>query len=100
MSDKIPTPTVGEILREDFLKPLDLSAYKLAKDINVPTSRILNILSNKRRVTPDTSIRLGIFFNVSDDYFLSLQGQIDIRNLKAENAKDFDNVKNFTLQVN
>lgn len=64
--NEIPTPTISEILREEFMEPLNLSAYKLAQLINVPTSRIQDILHNRRKITVDTSVRLGILFGVSD----------------------------------
>ena len=72
MTDHIPTPTMGEILSEEFLIPMDLTAYKLAQGIHVPTSRIQDILHGRRKITADTSLRLAKFFGVSDRYFLDL----------------------------
>ena len=80
----IPTPTIGEILYEEFMAPLGISAYRLAQDIHVPTSRIQDILHNRRKITADTSLRLAKYFGVSDKYFLDMQDDIDIRNLKME----------------
>lgn len=60
--NKIPLPTIGEILREEFLEPLNLSAYAVAKGIDVPTSRIQDLLHDRRKITVDTSVRLGRFF--------------------------------------
>ena len=57
--------TPGEILREDFLKPMGLSQYRLAKDIGVPARRINEIVKGKRTITADTALRLGRFFNMS-----------------------------------
>jgi len=82
MERMIPTPTIGEILQEEFLDPMGISAYKLAQDIHVPTSRIQDILHDRRKVTVDTSLRLARYFGVSDRYFLDMQNDIDIRNLK------------------
>lgn len=62
MSDYIETPTISEILNEEFLIPLGISAYKLAQEINVPTSRIQVIIHNRRKITVDTSLRLAKFF--------------------------------------
>lgn len=76
--------TIGEILKEKFLTSMGLSAYKVVKAINVPVSRIQDILHDRRRITVDTSLRLAKFFGVSDNYFISLQDDIDIRNLKVE----------------
>ena len=92
MADFIPTPTMSEILREEFMEPMNLSAYKLAKEIHVPVSRIQAILNSGRRITADTSLRLAKFFGVSDRYFLDLQNDIDIRELKASMAKEIDTI--------
>ncbi|OYS59256.1 HigA family addiction module antitoxin [Limosilactobacillus reuteri] len=89
----IPTPTIGEILREEFMEPFNLSAYRVAKEIGVPTSRIQDILHNRRQITVDTSIRLGRLFGISDRYFLNLQNDIDIRNAETENSSDFNQIK-------
>ena len=74
---------------------MDLSAYKVAQAINVPVSRIQDILHDRRRISVDTSLRLAKFFGVSDDYFISLQDDIDIRNLKIEIAAELDKIKTF-----
>ncbi len=93
MSKRIDTPTIGEILNEEFFILMGLSAYKVAQAINVPVSRIQDILHDRRRITVDTSLRLAKFFGVSDDYFISLQDDIDIRNLKIEIAEELDRIK-------
>ena len=81
--NKIETPKMSEILSEEFMKPFGVSAYRLAKDIDVPVSRIQDILHDRRGVTADTSVRLGLYFGVSDRYFLNLQSDIDIREAKS-----------------
>ena len=93
MADFIPTPTIGEILQEEFLEPMNLSAYKLAQEIHVPVSRIQDILHNRRKITADTSLRLAKFFGVSDKYFLDIQNDIEIRNLKISMAKDIADIQ-------
>ena len=95
MSDFIETPTIGEILSEEFLIPLGISAYKLAQEINVPTSRIQDILHNRRKITVDTSLRLAKFFGLSDGYFMALQDDIDIRNAKIELAPQLEEIKTY-----
>ena len=80
--DRIRVPKMSEFLGEDFMKPLHISAYRLAKAINVPVSRIQDILHDRRKITADTSIRLGIFFGVSENFFLNLQNDIDMREAK------------------
>ena len=77
---KIPTPTMGQFLLEEYMIPLHLSEYKLARAIDVPVSRIQDLLHDRRKITAETSIRLGKYFGLSDNYFLNLQNDIDIRN--------------------
>ena len=93
MENIIETPKVSEILLEEFMQPLGISAYKLAKDINVPTSRIQDILKDKRKITVDTSLRLARYFNVSDKYFLNLQNDMDIRNALVSMNNELENIK-------
>lgn len=88
MRTSIKTPSVGEILKEEFMSPLNISAYKLAKDIHVPVSRVQDILHDRRKVTVDTSLRLAKYFGVSDSYFLNIQNDIDLRNAKEILAED------------
>ena len=88
----ITTPTVSEILREEFMEPLGISAYRLAQAINVPMSRVQDILHDRRKITADTSLRLAKFFGVSDRYFLDLQNDIDIRNLKIQLANEISKI--------
>ena len=88
----ITTPTVSEILREEFMEPLGISAYRLAQAINVPLSRVPDILHDRRKITADTSLRLAKFFGVSDRYFLDLQNDIDIRNLKIQLANEISKI--------
>ena len=79
---KIETTKISEILKEEFMIPFNISAYRLAKDIDVPISRIQDILHNRRKITAETSIRLGRYFGVGEKYFLNLQTEIDIRNAR------------------
>ena len=92
MNDYIETPEIKEILWEEFMKPMGISAYKLAKDIRVPVSRIQDILHGRGKITVDTSIRLGIYFGVSERYFLNIQNDLDIRNEKLRNKEELDKI--------
>ena len=74
----------GEILMEEFLKPLGVSQYKLAKDINVPARRINEIVHGKRSITADTALRLSRYFNLSERFWLNLQARY---NLEVEKDK-------------
>ncbi|MGN1272286.1 MAG: HigA family addiction module antitoxin [Lactobacillus sp.] len=76
----ISTPKIGEILTEEFMQPLNMSANAVAKGVNVPTSVILDILHDKRKITADISAKLGKLFGVSSRYFLNLQNDIEVRN--------------------
>ena len=89
----VSTPKISEILLEEYMNPLQISAYRLAMDIHVPTSRILEILHDRRKITADTSIRLGRYFGVSDSYFLNLQSDIDIRNELLRRKEEFMLIK-------
>ena len=70
--------TPGEILKEDFLKPLALSEYRLAKDISVPPRRINEIVKGVRAISADTALRLGRYFNMSAQFWLNLQSHYDL----------------------
>lgn len=93
MTQLIPVPTMGEILREEFMEPMGISAYRLAQDIHVPVSRIQDILHDRRKITADTSLRLARYFGVSDRLFLDMQNDIDIRNLKETLGEDLLSIK-------
>ena len=92
MPNYIITPTISEILIEEFMKPYGISAYRLAQDIHVPVSRIQDILHDRRKITADTSLRLAKYFGVSDKYFLDIQTDIDIRNLKLSEQEELDSI--------
>jgi len=68
----------GEILMEEFLKPLGISQYKVAKDINVPARRINEIVHGKRSISADTALRLSRYFNLSERFWLNLQARYDL----------------------
>lgn len=92
MPNYITTPTISEILIEEFMNPYGISAYRLAQDIHVPVSRIQDILHDRRKITADTSLRLAKYFGVSDKYFLDIQTDIDIRNLKLSEQEELDSI--------
>ena len=74
------------------MKPLGISAYRLAMDIRVPVSRIQDILHDRRKITADTSIRLAKYFGVSEAYFLNVQHDIDLRNARIELAAELEQI--------
>ncbi len=88
MAKKILDPIhPGEILMEEFLKPMSISQYRLAKDINVPARRINEIVHGKRSITPDTALRLSMFFGLSERFWINLQARYDLE-------KEKDKLKN------
>lgn len=89
---KIPVPSVGEILREEFLEPMGITAYRLSKEINVSTTTILNIINNNRKITVDTALRFSRFFGNSESFWLNLQNEIDLRNRREELQSALDKI--------
>ncbi|MGZ6203267.1 MAG: HigA family addiction module antitoxin [Thermodesulfobacteriota bacterium] len=95
----IPPIHPGEILMEEFLKPLGISQYKLAKDINVPARRINEIVHGKRSITADTALRLSRYFNLSERFWLNLQARYDLEVEKDKlNDRIETEVKVFQVQ--
>ena len=88
----ISTPTISEILREEFMIPFGISTYRLAKVIHVPVSRIQDILKDRRKITADTSLRLGKYFGIDEKYFLNMQNDIELRNKKIEMKEELDSI--------
>ena len=78
MAKKLPPIHPGEILLEEFLIPMKISQYRLAKDINVPPRRINEIVLGKRAITPDSALRLSLFFGLSERFWMNLQTRYDI----------------------
>ncbi len=80
--NRIPDITPGDILREEFLVPLNITVYALAKDTHIPATRISEIIKGRRRITADTALRLSSYFGNSPDFWLGLQSEFELR--KAE----------------
>lgn len=78
MPRKLPPVHPGEVLLEEFLKPMDVSQYQLAKDISVPPRRINEIVLGKRAVTADTALRLARYLGTSERFWLNLQARYDL----------------------
>jgi addiction module HigA family antidote len=74
----------GEILLEEFIKPMDLTNARVASDIDVPTSRISEIANGKRPITVDTAMRLGVYFDMEPRFWLNLQAEYDVRMAEQE----------------
>ena len=95
MYNKIPDVYPGEILEEEFLKPLGITAYRLAKETKIPATRISQIIKGKRRITADTALRFGKFFGNSADFWLGLQMEYDLRKEKAEIECVLEEIKKY-----
>ncbi|WP_420627541.1 HigA family addiction module antitoxin [Candidatus Leptofilum sp.] len=84
MEDRLPPVHPGEVLLEDFMKPMELTQYRVAKDIGVPAMRISQIVNGKRAVTADTAMRLARYFGTSPDVWLRLQARYDLEVAQIE----------------
>ena len=83
----------GEILREEFLKPMKLSVYQLAKELHVPAPRLNDVVLRKRGVSADTAIRLAKFFGASEQFWLGLQAAYEVSMAKEELRSEIDQIK-------
>ena len=83
----------GEVLKEEFLIPLSLSAYRLSKDTFIPQTRISEIIKGKRRVTADTALRLAKYFGTTAKFWLGLQDDFDLEEEKNAKEKEFNSIK-------
>lgn len=84
MAKKLPEIHPGEILSEEFIKPMGITNARLASDLDVPTSRISEIVNGHRPITVDTAMRLAVFFNMEARFWLNLQAEYDVRNAEAQ----------------
>jgi antitoxin HigA-1 len=89
----LPNPLPGEILLEEFLRPMGISQYRLARDIDVPPRRINEIVPGKRAVTADTDLRLARLFGVSEGFFLGLQIDYDLMNRRRELGAQLERIQ-------
>jgi|AntRauTorckE5430_2_1112549.scaffolds.fasta_scaffold53652_2 addiction module HigA family antidote len=85
----------GEILREEYLEPLQLTAYRLAKDIGVPQTRISEILKERRSITADTALRFGKYFGTTPEFWLNMQGYYDLRQAALDAGEAIASIPRF-----
>ena len=93
--DKLQNIHPGEILRLEFLDPLKITAYRLSKDLNIPQTRISEIIKGNRRITADTALRLSKYFGNSAKFWLGLQDDYDIEAEKETKEAELDQIKRF-----
>jgi addiction module HigA family antidote len=91
--EKLKNIHPGEILLEEFLIPMQISAYRLAKETFLPQTRISEIIKGKRRITADTAIRFAKFFNTSAKFWMGLQDDYDLEKERNQKNKEFNNIK-------
>jgi addiction module HigA family antidote len=91
--EKLSNIHPGEILLEEFLKPLNISAYKLSKDLGIPQTRTSEIIKGRRSITADTAIRLSYYFGNSAKFWLGLQNDFDLEEEKKSKAPEFKHIK-------
>jgi len=83
----------GEILREEFLKPMRMSAYELGKRLRVPVPRINDIVLERRGISADTAVRLSRFFGTTEQFWMNLQSAYEVSLVKAEHAAEIERIK-------
>jgi addiction module HigA family antidote len=93
---KIKNIHPGEVLKEEFLKPLNISAYRLCMDINVPQTRISEIIKGNRSITADTALRLSQYFGNSANFWLGLQNDFDIEEEITQKGAELKLIKRYS----
>lgn len=90
---RLPNIHPGEILLEEFLIPMEISAYRLAKDIDIPQTRISQIIKGRRRITADTALRLSSYFGNSAKFWLGLQNDFDLEDERTRGEETFNKIR-------
>lgn len=99
MATKLTPITPGDVLLEEFLKPMEITQNQLAKDLNVPANRVSQIIHGKREITADTALRLGKYFGIEPEFWLNLQVRYNMKITKSKVGKIIDReVKNHFSQ--
>jgi len=98
-SKRLPPVSPGEMLLEEFLKPMGISQYRLAKDIGVPAQRIGEIVAGRRAVTADTDLRLCRYFGLSDGWWLRGQVRFDMERARDEIAGELRKIRPYAERV-
>jgi len=90
--NKLPAIHPGEILREEYMAPLNMTAYALAKKLHVPRTRIERIIAEKTAISPDTALRLAKFFNTTAQFWLNMQNDYELKSLPDEVWNDISTI--------
>lgn len=83
----------GEVLREEFLKPMGISAYELSKRLRVPVPRVNDIVLERRGISADTAVRLSRFFGTTEQFWMNLQAAYEVSRVKAQHAADIERIE-------
>ncbi len=89
----------GEVLKEEFLSELGISAYRLAKDTGIPQTRISEIIKGARRITADTALRLSKYFGNTPKFWLGLQDDFDLEEEETAKHTEFSNIKHYAANA-
>jgi len=95
--EKIPNIHPGEILWEDFLKPMNITAYRLAKETRIDQTRISEIIKGKRGISIDTALRFAKFFGNSPEFWINIQNHYDLEEKKSRLAKELEKIKTYVF---
>lgn len=97
--EKLANVHPGEVLNFEFLEPLKISAYRLSKDLQIPQTRISQIIKGRRRITADTALRLSKYFGNSAKFWLGLQDDFDIEAERAEKKVQLDEIITYDNKI-
>ena len=92
MDERFELPKIGDILVEEFLNPLEITPYRLAKDLGVSTSSILDLVHNKRKISVEMSLRLSKYFGTTSKFWLNMQNELDLREAQEKLGDDLDKI--------
>jgi addiction module HigA family antidote len=94
---RLPNVHPGEVLLEEFLKPLKITQYRLARRLGIPESRVSEIVNGERGITADTALRLARFFGTSHELWLNLQDRYDVEEVRREKGSEIQRIPRFEL---
>ncbi len=95
----LPNIHPGEVLKEEFMIPMNVSAYRLAKELVIPQTRISEIIKGRRAITADTALRLSLFFGTSAEFWLNLQNSYDLEETKRNKAKEYEHIRQYVASA-
>jgi len=91
--DYLDIPTIGEIIVEEFLEPMNITPYRLSKELNVSTSTILDLIHNRRKLSVEMALRFSKYFGNTYKFWLNLQNELEIREAKKKLEKDLEKIR-------